>query len=89
MAIDVAAESEAHVEALGRFEGDAGGDGHAVAAVVFYSVTDGLAREVGQLIAGFAIVAEELVVPSDGGVGLPLRTVVAIQGFWLAAQTVA
>ena len=85
MTIDVAAESEAHVETLGRFEGDASGDGHAVAAVIFYSVTDGLAREVGQLIAGFAIVAEELVVLSDGGVGLSLRTVVVVQGFGLTA----
>ena len=57
-AINVAAEGETYVEALGRFEGDAGGDGHAVATIGFDCVGNGGAWQVGQLVAGFAIVAE-------------------------------
>ena len=78
MSIDVAAEGEAYVEALGCFEGDAGGEGEAIAAIGFSFVGNGDAGEVGQLVGSCAIVAEELVVPSNGGVGLPLGAVVAI-----------
>ena len=58
MAVDVAAEGEAHVEVLRCFEGDTGGDGHAVATIGFDCVGNGGAWQVGQLVSGFAIVAE-------------------------------
>ena len=78
MSINVAAEGEAYIEAFGSLEGYAGGDAHAVAAIVFSGVGNGDAGEVGQLVGGAAVVAEELVVPSDGGVCLPLCAVIAI-----------
>ena len=78
VAVDVAAEGQAYVQAFGCFEGDAGGNAHAVATIVCGGVTDGDAGKVGQLIGGCAVVAEELVVPSDRGVGLPLGAIVAI-----------
>ena len=78
MSINVAAEGETYVQALGGFKGDASGEGEAVAAIVFSGVGNGDAGEVGQLVGGAAVVAEELVVPSDGGVCLPLCAVIAI-----------
>ena len=45
--INVAAEGEAYVEALGCFEGDAGGEGEAIAAIGFSFVGNGDAGEVG------------------------------------------
>ena len=89
MSINVAAEGEAHVQALGGFEDDAGGDAHAVAAIVFSGVGNGDAGEVGELVAGAAVVAQELVVPSNAGVGLPLSAVVAVESFGLGSQTIA
>ena len=78
MSIDVAAEGETYVQALGGFKGDAAGDAHAVAAIGFCFVGDSYAGEVGELVAGAAVVAQELVVPSNAGMGLPLSAVVAI-----------
>ena len=78
MSINVAAEGETYVQALGSFEGYAGGDAHAVATVGFGFVSDRYAGEVGQLVASATVVAQELVVPSDGGVCLPLCAVIAI-----------
>lgn len=83
-AIDVAAEGEAYVQAFGCFEGDAGGDGEAVAAIGFSFVGNGCAGKIGQLVGGVAVVTEELVIPSDGGVGLPLGAVVAIESLGLS-----
>ena len=80
MSINVAAEGDAYVEAIGSLEDDAGGDAHAVATVGFDIVFNGSAGEFNQLIAGATIVVQELVVPSYAGVGLPLGAVVAIQG---------
>ena len=81
--INVAAEGEAYVQAFGSFEGDAGGNAHAVAAIVCGGVGNGDAGKVGQLVGGCAVIAEELVVPSDGGVGLPLGAIVAIKSLGL------
>ena len=78
MSINVAAEGETYIEAFGSLEGYAGGDAHAITAIGFCFVGDSYAGEVGQLAAGAAAVAEELVVPSDGGVGLPVCAVIAI-----------
>ena len=83
VAIDIAAEGEAYVQAFGGFEGDAGGQGEAVTAIVCGGVTNGDAGNVGQLVGGCAVVAEELVVPSDGGVGLPLGAIVAVESLGL------
>ena len=78
MSINVAAEGEAYVEAIRSLEGYSCGNTHAVAAIVFSGVGNGDAGEVGQLVASATVVAQELVVPSDGGVGLPLCAVIAI-----------
>ena len=83
LAIDIAAEGEAYVEAIRSLEDDAGSEGEAVAAIACSGVGNGDAGEVGQLVGGAAVVAEELVVPSDGGVGLPLGAVVAIESLGL------
>ena len=80
MSINVAAEGDAYVQALGGFKDDAGGDAHAVATVGFGFVSDSYAGEVSQLIAGATIIAQKLVVPRHAGVSLPLGAVVAIQG---------
>ena len=89
MSINVAAEGEAHIEALGGFKDDAGGDAHAVSTIGFHVVFDGFAGEFHQLIGGGAIVIQELVVPSNGGMGLPLSAVVAVQWFGLGNETIA
>ena len=80
MSINVAAEGDAYVEAIGGFEDDAAGDAHAVATIGFDIVFYGSAGEVSQLIAGATIIAQKLVVPRHAGVSLPLGAVVAIQG---------
>ena len=89
MSINVAAEGETYVQALGGFKDDAGGDAHAVATVGFGFVSDRYAGEVGELVAGAAVVAQELVVPSYAGVGLPVGAVVAVESFGLGSQTIA
>ena len=89
MSINVAAEGETYVQALGGFKGDASGEGEAVAAIVFSGVGNGDAGEVGQLVGGAAVVAEELMVPSNAGVGLPVGAVVAVESFRLGSQTIA
>ena len=78
MSINVAAEGETYVQALGGFKDDASGEGEAVAAIVFSGVGNGDAGEVGELVAGAAVVAQELVVPRHAGVSLPFGTVVAM-----------
>ena len=78
MSINVAAEGETYGEAFGSLEGYAGGDAHAITAIGFGFVGDSYAGEVGELVAGAAVVAQELVVPSNAGMGLPLSAVVAI-----------
>ena len=80
MSINVVAEGETYVQALGGFEDDAGGDAHAVATIGFDIVFYGSAGEFNQLIAGATIIAQKLVVPSNTGVRLPLGAVVATQG---------
>ena len=80
MSINVAAEGEAHIEALGGFKDDAASDAHAVATIGFDIVFYGSAGEFNQLIAGATVIAQKLVVPSNAGVRLPLGAVVAIQG---------
>ena len=89
MSINVTAEGDAHIEASGSLEDDASGDAHAVAAIGFCFVGDSYAGEVGELVAGAAVVAQELVVPSNAGVGLPLSAVVAVENFRLGSQTIA
>ena len=89
MSINVAAEGDAYVEAIGSLEDDAGGDAHAVATVGFGFVSDRYAGEVGQLVASATVVAQELVVPSYAGVGLPVGAVVAVESFRLGSQTIA
>ena len=89
MSINVAAQGEAHIEAIGSLEDDAGGDAHAVATVGFDIVFNGSAGEVGQLIAGATIIAQKLVVPRHAGVGLPVGAVVAVESFGLGSQTIA
>ena len=89
MSINVAAQGEAHIEAIGSLEDDAGGDAHAVATVGFGFVSDRYAGEVGQLVASATVVAQELVVPSNAGVGLPLSAVVAVESFGLGSQTIS
>ena len=89
MSIDVAAEGETYVQALGGFKDDASGDAHAVATVGFDIVFNGSAGEVSQLIAGATIIAQKLVVPSNAGVGLPLSAVVAIQGLGIGDEAIA
>ena len=89
MSINVAAEGETYVQAIGSLEDDAGGDAHAVAAIGFGFVSDRYAGEVGQLVGGAAVFAEELVVPSYAGVGLPVGAVVAVESFGLGSQTIA
>ena len=89
MSIDVAAEGEAYIEAFGSLEGYAGGDAHAVTAIGFGFVSDRYAGEVGQLVASATVVAQELVVPSYAGVGLPVGAVVAVESFRLGSQTIA
>ena len=89
MSIDVAAEGDAYVEAIGSLEDDAGGDAHAITAIGFGFVGDSYAGEVGELVAGAAVVAQELVVPSYAGVGLPVGAVVAVESFGLGSQTIA
>ena len=89
MSINVAAEGDAYVEAIGSLEDDAGGDAHAIATIVFSGVGNGDAGEVGQLVASSTVVAQELVVPSYAGVGLPVGAVVAVESFRLGSQTIA
>ena len=89
MSINVTTKGEAYIEAFGSLEGYAGGDAHAVAAIVFSGVGNGDAGEVGELVAGAAVVAQELVVPSNAGMGLPLSAVVAVESFRLGSQTIA
>ena len=89
MSIDVAAEGDAYVEAIGSLEDDAGGDAHAVATVGFDIVFNGSAGEVSQLIAGATIITEQLMVPSNAGVRLPLGAVVAIQGLGIGDEAIA
>ena len=89
LTIDVAAKGEAHIEAVGSLKDDAGGDAHAVAAIGFGFVSDRYAGEVGQLVASATVVAQELVVPSYAGVGLPVGAVVAVESFRLGSQTIA
>ena len=89
MSINVAAEGETYVQTLGGFKGDASGEGEAVAAIVFSGVGNGDAGEVGQLVASATVVAQELVVPSYAGVGLPVGAVVAVESFGLGSQTIA
>lgn len=89
LAIDIAAEGEAYVEAIRSLEGYSCGNTHAVAAIVFSGVGNGDAGEVGQLVGGAAVVAEELMVPSNAGVGLPVGAVVAVESFRLGSQTIA
>ena len=89
MSIDVAAEGETYVQALGGFKGDASGEGEAVAAIGFGFVSDRYAGEVGQLVDSATVVAQELVVPSYAGVGLPVGAVVAVESFGLGSQTIA
>ena len=89
MSINVAAQGEAHIEAIGSLEDDAGGDAHAVATVGLNGVFDGGTGEFSQLIAGTTIVAEELMVPSNAGVGLPLSAIVAIQGLGIGDEAIA
>ena len=79
MSINVVAEGETYVQALGGFKDDAGGDAHAVATIGFDIVFYGSAGEVSQLIAGATIIAQKLVVPRHAGVSLPLGAVVAMQ----------
>ena len=45
--------------------------------------------ELQELIAGATIVVQELVVPSNAGVGLPLSAVVAIQGLGIGNEAIA
>ena len=89
MSINVAAEGEAHIEALGGFKDDAGGDAHAVATIGFDIVFYGSAGEFNQLIAGATIITEQLMVPSNAGVRLPLGAVVAIQGLGIGDEAIA
>ena len=89
MSINVAAEGETYVQALGGFKDDASGEGEAVAAIVFSGVGNGDAGEVGQLVASATVVAQELVVPSYADVGLPVGAVVAVESFGLGSQTIA
>ena len=89
MSINVAAEGETYVQALGGFKDDASGEGEAVAAIGFGFVSDRYAGEVGQLVASATVVAQELVVPSNAGVGLPLSAVVAIQGLGIGNEAIA
>ena len=89
MSVDVAAEGEAYIEAFGSLEGYAGGDAHAITAIGFCFVGDSYAGEVGQLVASATVVDQELVVPSNAGMGLPLSAVVAVESFRLGSQTIA
>ena len=89
LSIDVAAEGQTHIKAVGSLKDDAGGDAHAVAAIGFGFVSDRYAGEVGQLVASATVVAQELVVPSYAGVGLPVGAVVAVESFRLGSQTIA
>ena len=89
LAIDVAAQGEAHIKAIRSLENDAGGNAHAVATIGLNGVFDGGTGEFSQLIAGATIVAEELMVPSNAGVGLPLSAVVAIQGLGIGNEAIA
>ena len=89
MSINVAAEGETYVQSVGSLEDDAGSDAHAVATGGFGFVSDRYAGEVGQLVASATVVAQELVVPSYDGVGLPVGAVVAVESFGLGSQTIA
>ena len=89
LAIDIAAEGEAYVEAIRSLEGYSCGNTHAVAAIGFGFVSDRYAGEVGQLVASATVVVQELVVPSYAGVGLPVGAVVAVESFGLGSQTIA
>ena len=78
LAIDIAAEGEAYVEAIRSLEGYSCGNTHAVTSIGFCFVGNGYAGDVGELVAGAAVVAQELVVPRHAGVSLPFGTVVAM-----------
>ena len=89
MSINIAAEGEAHIEAIRSLEDDAAGDAHAVATIGFDIVFYGSAGEFNQLIAGATIITEQLMVPSNAGVRLPLGAVVAIQGLGIGDEAIA
>ena len=89
MSINVAAEGETYVQAIGSLEDDAGSDAHAVATIGLDIVFYGSAGEFNQLIAGATVIAQKLVVPSNAGVSLPLGAVVAIQGLGIGDEAIA
>ena len=55
-AIDVAAKGKTHVETLGSFEGDACGDGHAVATVISSFVIYGFGQAFESKVGGAVVV---------------------------------
>ena len=89
LAIDIAAEGEAYVEAIRSLKDDACSDAHAVATIGFDIVFNGGAGEVRQLIVGATVITKELVIPCHAGVSLPLSAVVAIQRLRIGDQTIA
>ena len=89
MSINIAAEGEAHIEAIRSLEDDAAGDAHAVATIGFDIVFYGSAGEFHQLIVGATIIAQKLMVPSYAGVSLPLGAVVAVQRLGIGDEAIA